>query len=192
MKVYHGTTLSCAQLIKSNGILLSKCKEFTDFYKGFYVSEHFEFAKETAIHKEQQSKYYGKTVIPAVVELDYDDKASKSNKYSVKEFTEENLEWLQFIINNRNGIKYVQEINETNHNLGLTLDIVKGRIADGCILNLAEQLRRNNQKATISDLRKVIYSEDYATQISFHTPSALKLLTTPAIIEGGDLYEKRI
>lgn len=181
-KVYHGTTMPGAKCILEKGILLSKSKEFTDFHKGFYVSEHFEYAKQTALHKAYRSKSFGRTVVPAVVELEYDD--ATGEKMSILKFSDETIEWLQFIVNNRNGIAYVNDINSDFHNLGLSYDIVCGRICDGQIFSLSENLRKQKRCVNLTDIKDVVYKNNpYATQISFHTPIALTTLKVMGIKE---------
>ncbi len=126
---------------------------------------------------------YGRVLVPAVVEFEYDDSCEKA-KLNICEFKEENLEWLQFIVNNRNGVAYVESIHSQLHNLGLIYDICKGRIADGKISQLADSLLIHKHPARITDLADVVYKENpYATQISFHTPKALKYLEFKRIIE---------
>lgn len=190
MKVYHGTSLYSAINIQSRGILLSKAKEYTDFYKGFYTSEYFEYAKNTALHKKEQSKLRNSTFIPAVIEFDYEDKYDFSLKYLT--FQEEDINWLQFIINNRNGIAYVEKMKQSFHNLSCKYDIVSGRVADGNIVIFAEELRKNNQLAKINDLANIIYKNNpFATQISFHSTKAIKKLNFCRIIKEEEFNDKK-
>lgn len=100
-----------------------------------------------------------------------------SGAYLELAFATESLEWLQFLVNNRNGQKYVSDVGSTFHNLGHRYEIVSGRIADQDITLLASELKENSKLAEYKDLKRVIYKNNpYATQISFHTPNALENL----------------
>jgi len=55
VEVYHGTFLEAAKSIEEDGVLLRKCKQHTDFGKGFYVTEHYEYALNTARKKVRKS-----------------------------------------------------------------------------------------------------------------------------------------
>lgn len=93
-------------------------------------------------------------------------------------FSKENIEWLQFILNNRAGKKYISQLNLTFHNIFSEHEIVSGRIADQDIFFLANELKKYPRLANENDLKNVVYRNNpYATQISFHTTNALKTLT---------------
>lgn len=174
MEVYHGTFLEAARSIEEDGILLRKCKQHTDFGRGFYVTEHYEYALNTAKKKVRKSFTKGHVLIPAIVRLEYDAVSGACIEYS---FGSENLEWLQFIVNNRNGQEYVTKVGNSLHNLGYEYEIVSGRIADQDIVLVASELKEKSRLADHEDLRRVVYRNNpYATQISFHTPNALKNL----------------
>jgi len=97
-----------------------------------------------------------------------------SGAYYELAFASESLEWLQFLVNNRNGQKYVSNVGSTFHNLGHRYEIVSGRIADQDITLVASELKDKTKLADYIDLNRVIYKNNsYATQISFHTPNAL-------------------
>ena len=175
MQVYHGTFLEAADSIKHDGILLSKCKPHTDFGKGFYVTEHREYAELSALKKARKSAAVGKILIPAVVILEYD---AVQGAYLEHCFSKENIEWLQFILNNRAGKKYISQLNLTFHNIFSEHEIVSGRIADQDIFFLANEFKKYPRLANENDLKNVVYRNNpYATQISFHTTNALKTLT---------------
>lgn len=174
MEVFHGTFLEAAESIRTDGILLSKCKPHTDFGKGFYVTEHREYAERTALKKSRKSASVGKVLVPAVVVFEYD---TVQGAYLEHHFAEEDVQWLQFIINNRAGEGYVQQLGMTFHNISARQEIVSGRVADQDIFFLASELKKKPRLANETDLKNVVYKNNpYATQISFHTPAALKTL----------------
>ena len=143
----------------------------TDFGKGFYVTEHYEYALNTARKKVRKSLAKGYKLIPAIVKFEYD---TVSGAYLELAFSSESLEWLQFLVNNRNGQEYVSDVGSTFHNLGHKYEIVSGRIADQDITLVASELKEKLKLADSTDLKRVIYKNNpYATQISFHTPNAL-------------------
>lgn len=174
MEVYHGTFLEAAKSIEEDGVLLRKCKQHTDFGKGFYVTEHYEYALNTARKKVRKSLAKGYRLIPAIVRFEYDVRSGKNLELV---FDTESLEWLQFLVNNRNGQKYISDVGNTFHNLGHRFEIVTGRIADQDITLVASELKEKSKLAGYADLKRVIYRDNpYATQISFHTPRALENL----------------
>lgn len=174
MEVYHGTFLEAAKSIEEDGILLRKCKQHTDFGKGFYVTEHYEYALNTARKKVRKSLVKGQILVPAIVKFEYDAVLGAYIEYP---FDSENLDWLQFIVNNRNGQEYVAKVNSVFHNLGYQYEIVSGRISDQDITLVASELKEESRLANQEDLHRVVYRNNlYATQISFHTPNALKSL----------------
>ena len=93
MKLYHGSNISI------NHIDLSKGHKGKDFGQGFYLSANkeqaFLMAKATVAKTE-----YGK---PCITTFEFDEKNLYSPKLKVKDFTDYNIEWAQFIIANRNN-----------------------------------------------------------------------------------------
>lgn len=175
MVLYHGTSVSSAEHIKKRGILLGKCKDYTDFGKGFYTSKSEKFAIDTAVNKCLKSKARGVDIVPAVVVFEFDESAlSILNNYI---FEDNNIKWLQFIINNRNGLSYTNSIYDNFHNLDSSYEIVQGGIADGRIVEYADECRLYKRKASSSFLQSFVYKDEFeAHQTSFHTENALKFL----------------
>ena len=172
--MYHGTFLEAAKSIEVDGVLLRKGKQHTDFGKGFYVTEHYEYASQTARRKARKSLMKGQALIPVIVKFEYD---AVSGAYMEQSFVSENLEWLQFVVNNRNGQEYVSKVGSSFHNLGFQYDIVSGRVADQDIIFVADEIKKTNRFVNKNDLKNVVYhNKPNATQISFHTPRSLKTL----------------
>lgn len=92
MKLYHGST------IKIEEIDLSKSKPFKDFGKGFYLSDIESQAQEMAHFK---SSLLGGE--PTVTTFEFDKNAMFNSEVKVKTFEDYSDEWLEFVINNREG-----------------------------------------------------------------------------------------
>lgn len=177
MELYHGTNKSSYFNIKKNGILLSRCDEFTDFGRGFYLSREFGFAKHTALGNKRKAETKKREYEPIVIAFEFDDESFFNSELNYYEFPNvENLEWLQFIVTNRNGIRYANNISSDFHNIDAKYDLVTGRVADGNITELAEILRVRNVLASQTDIKSIKYSIPEATQHSFHSPEAFKFL----------------
>ena len=183
MNVYHGTIRKYAYNIWKRGIILDMSDDDADFGKGFYTSTLPAFAEMTAINKsekelikkEREKEKYNRPYNPIdyepyVVEFEFDE--------TIKPLLFENadLRWFQFVINNRNGFYYVKKINDSFHNLQFDYDVVKGPIADGDVVRVANQLLFNNDKATMSDLIGIPFPVKTDIQISFHTVKACETL----------------
>ena len=92
--VYHGTT----HLIDS--IDVEKWKPYKDFGRGFYVTQDFNHARNIAVRNKQLEKVqYGNDAASFVYSYDMDMKRAQS--FSIKEFTEADLDWMRFVLNNR-------------------------------------------------------------------------------------------
>lgn len=176
MLLYHGTISSGADNIIKNGISLSKGKLKVDFGQGFYTTPSLEFAKSTAVNKANKTNSYMRAehVKPYVLTYEFNELAA-NNTCNILSFTETDLDWTQFIINNRNGNDYVSHIGSDFHNIAHRYDIVKGAIADKDIVLLAKLLNDTNKKATIENIKNIIYHYD-TQQISFHTYKSLSYL----------------
>lgn len=172
MIVYHGTISSCAENIIKNGILLEKGKPKVDFGQGFYTTNLYAFAKSTAKNKAEKTNIHcGRNQVrPIVLKFNIHDSLIK--ELNILKFDESDVRWAQFIINNRNGYEYVNNIDSHFHNLNHKYDIVMGGIADNRISLLAKELKELKEKVTKADIRNMIYPY-YTNQISFHTPESL-------------------
>lgn len=180
MIVYHGTFLAAALSIEKDGILLGECNPYTDFGQGFYVTEHSEYAINSALRKVRFNIQSGETeknkLIPAIVSFEFDQ---VKGAYLEESFLGETLDWLQFVVCNRAGYQYVNAVQSDLHNLDARFPIVRGRIADQQVSIFAREMRKHPRLVTEQDLSAVVYQKtskqyDYADQISFHTKKAIK------------------
>jgi hypothetical protein len=175
LEIYHGTISSGAENIIRNGIILKKGKPKVDFGQGFYTTPSYKFAKSTAINKAKKTNMYcgDNCVTPMILRYHMNEDMLKN--LNVLRFDKEELEWAQFIINNRNGYKYTQSVGEHFHNLKSTFDIVIGSIADNKISAIAKELKDSKKKVTEIELSAMKYSYT-TTQISFHTTKSLSCI----------------
>lgn len=177
MEVYHGTIDICSRNILSNGISIAKGKPRVDFGQGFYTTPNRRFAESTALNKmEKNNLYKGEGFCKAsVITYEFDEDMVKKNALKVLSFLEQNIEWAQFVINNRNGMKYVNNIKSVLHNINHTYDIVTGPIADYMIVNIASKLKKLNCLISQEEVGNILYQ--YKTlQISFHTEKSLNCI----------------
>lgn len=177
MVLYHGTNVKSAENIKKRGVLLERCNDFTDFGKGFYTSKYEQFAEITAINKSLKSKARGIDIVPAIVLFEFDEKAF--SELNCCQFEKNDVKWLQFITNNRNGIHYVNSIFDDFHNLYAKFDIVCGGVADGDVVLFVENCLFRKAKVSSFDIKSILFEGEisrYSHQTSFHTERALQYL----------------
>lgn len=103
---------------------------------------------------------------PAVITVLFDYESAQD----IIERFHDDLRWGRFIINNRNGLNYINNIPFKDNNLDARYQITYGRVADIDVIDVAEDLRRTNKMLTSLD--KILNSE-YPQQIVFHTKDSL-------------------
>lgn len=173
MILYHGTISTCAENIINNGIDLLKGNKSVDFGQGFYTTPSMKFATNTATNKAFKTNVYYdyEYCKPVVLSFCY----SPSNNLRILNFYRRDLKWAQFIINNRNGFKYLHTTHQKFHNLTGYFDIVIGEIADNKITSIAQELLLLGEKLSENDFENMLYQ--YKTsQYSFHTEKSLSCL----------------
>ncbi len=119
--------------------------------------------------------YYNSTYVePYVLTYNFDEIKAKE-KCNILCFSDVDVKWAQFIVNNRNGFEYMNCIGSEFHNIKHNFDIVQGAIADKEIVLLAKTLNNLKKKVKEEDVNNILY--DYMTkQISFHTYESLEYL----------------
>jgi hypothetical protein len=150
MNLYHGSFIPDIKYPD-----LSKCRQKTDFGKGFYTTTSFEQAKKWAILRKNRFRA-GKAYVS---EYEIDDAVLSSGEYTIKHFTGVTKEWLEFVFNNRRGLAAEK------------FDMVMGPVANDSLyatLLLYEQ-GVLSVEATIAQLKTYTLFD----QLSFHTPKAL-------------------
>lgn len=152
MKLYHGSN------IKVEEIDLSKSKPFKDFGKGFYLSDIESQAQEMAQFK--VSLFYG---VPVVTTFEFDKDAMLSSALKIKIFEEYSEEWLDFVINNREG-RQVEKY-----------DFVYGPIAND---KVGLQLRKYKDQSInkLELLERLKYMKGITFQYFFGSNESIKFL----------------
>lgn len=187
MKLYHGTISTGAENIIKNGIKLERGKPKVDFGQGFYTTPSFNFAMSTAINKANKTNAYDSelNVKPYILTYNFDLEKAKKN-CNVLTFSETDIKWAQFIINNRNGFDYMDSVGSHFHNVKHQYDIVQGSIADNEIVLLAKNLNTLKERVKTNDIDSMLYS--YITkQISFHTYKSLNYIQ----LTGCDIIKEK-
>jgi hypothetical protein len=153
MLVYHGSSTPIIE------IDLQKCRPYTDFGRGFYVTKYKLHAKNWAKRSSKQ-KNNGYVTTYNYIESQFTDYICK-----VKKFDGYTNEWLDFIVNNRN-----EEANVQAH----SYDIVEGPVANDKIQNrLYNYLRGEITKENF--LKELKYHEE-THQICFCTLASFQTL----------------
>ncbi len=163
MILYHGTDIESAEKIMSK-IRLDVGSSKVDFGKGFYTTISPDTAKKWALRKAKVRNQK-----PAVVLLNFDEKAADS---LIKRFKND-LIWGRFVINNRNGLDYINKISFKEHNLDAKYCITYGRIADYDIRDVAKRLEATGE--ILQDVNEIL-NPFYSYQYAFHSETSLKFL----------------
>ena len=176
MKLYHGTDMDSATRILEEGINVLAGNPSADFGPGFYTTPNRDFAVQRAIQKSRKAKNE-----PVLVVVEFDEEAAKG---IAKTFYKADLQWLQFIVNNRLGEEYIEKHNqpEEAHNLDGKYPIVAGKTADAKIVFLVGFIRDEGRLATEGDLW-VGENPEFDTQYSFHNQYGLSFIEGKAKIE---------
>jgi hypothetical protein len=169
MLVYHGGSVPIKE------IDLQKCRPYTDFGRGFYVTKY-------KLHAENWARRSGKHSSGFVTAFNYIETSFTEHICSIKKFNGYTDEWLDFIVNNRN-----ESSVEQPHNF----DIVEGPVANDKIQNrLFNYLRGEITKENF--LKELVYHEE-THQICFCTLAsfqALKYIENDATVFIEQISEK--
>jgi hypothetical protein len=153
MLVYHGGSVPIIE------IDLKKCRPYTDFGRGFYVTKYKVHAENWAKRSSKQ-KNNGYITVFNYIESQFTDYICE-----IKKFNGYTNEWLDFIVNNRN-----EESVEKAHGY----DIVEGPVANDKVQNrLHNYLRGEITKDNF--LKELKYHEE-THQICFCTLASFQTL----------------
>ena len=145
--LYHGTDIDSArEICGAGGIDVTRGSKHSDFGQGFYTTDDYRRAVKWAKHK---ASIRGKraAVVTLMVDLDLAKKDI--------EIFEDDLRWGRFIINNRNGIAYINKVSFKENNLDAKYPITS-----------SEMLYSING----------IYNSNYSMQYAFHTADSIKYI----------------
>jgi len=144
---YHGTTSSNYASLMS-GVSISKCAEFTDFGKGFYLTSNF---RQASKHAEKRSSDKDDPIV-FVYTLNI---SVLKEEYQGNILNRMNLEWAEFIYNNRTMMKKFIH----------SYDYVQGGVADGAIFDLVQAV---DQGLDIQHFYEQIAKYSTYNQLSIH------------------------
>ena len=176
MELYHGTDLESANAIFSKGINVLAGNESADFGPGFYTTPNRDFAVERAVQKSRKTNNP-----PALVVITFNEEAAKG---ATKTFYDTDLNWLQFVVNNRVGLEYVERHNlsDETHNLDRKYPIVVGQTADVKVVYLIGVIEETDRLVNEEDLY-VGQNPAFHNQYSFHNSYGLSFIEGEARIE---------
>ena len=152
LTLYHGTTHDFKEIDVNRG------KPYKDFGQGFYLSEHYEHARNIAIRnrriEETRLRVIGdETELPVFVYA-YELDSSEMNKLNVKHFNAADRDWLRFIIANRMSQTRQHDYDivigptandDTRTSIRTVMNAANGAILSDTALNLLiEMLEPNN------------------------------------------------
>jgi hypothetical protein len=154
MLVYHGSYA----LI--NEIELEKCRPYTDFGKGFYVTKYKQHAENWARKSGERHNTNGFVTVYNYIDSSFVDHICKKKYFNG--YTEE---WLDFIVNNRN----VESVEEPHG-----FDIIEGTVANDKVQNRLQYYITG--KIEKSDFLKELTYHEETHQICFCTIASLQAL----------------
>ena len=165
MIVYHGSTV----LVEKPEIRISD--NFLDFGNGFYTTTSYAQAERWArIKMRREDKAIGYV---SVYEFDLD--AAEDDAAIIRRYTNADMEWLQFVVNNRKG----NTINET-------IDMHIGPVADDNVYRSIRLFETGvlDAEETVKRLKTEVLQDQW----TFHTEkmlSFIKFIDSKEIIQEG-------
>jgi AraC-like DNA-binding protein len=154
MLVYHGSHT----LIEK--IDLEKCRPYTDFGKGFYVTKYKHHAKNWAQKSGKRNNTNGYITIYNYLDGSFVDYICKKKTFNG--YTEE---WFDFIVKNRN-VESVEQVHD--------FDIIEGPVANDKVQNRLEYYLSG--KISKNDFLKELTYHEETHQICFCTIASLQAL----------------
>jgi len=162
MLLYHGSNL---EIITVN---LAKCRPFKDFGRGFYLTTIETQAEQMA---RRTSRIFSDK--PWVTAFEFDEESLSVDAVNIKIFEMPSIDWVIFVLNNRN--RNFVDFADNNSNHDNKYDIVIGPVAND---DIALQFRLFTSGVIDADaLVKGMKYRKLNDQYSFHTEKALLYLT---------------
>lgn len=181
MFLYHGIDNFSADNIINAGIDLKCGDESVDNAQGFYMTPNFEFAlKRAEMMTKRCSQFYKKeSLAPVVLEIEL-DLPENTDTVSIKNFDKTDFEWIEFVVLNRLGNRFLREHNilSANHNLDFKYDIVIDETADSEIGEIVSKIRYAGKDIDINPyIEKVNTASNkiWGRQISVHSKKAIDM-----------------
>ena len=182
--LYHGTIDKYADDIKANGINLKKSKHCLDFGPGFYTTEDYQFAENTAKFrmKRYNSFHPNEEVRGRVVKIVCDEEKFKN--FNSKNFDIPDAAWGKFIIANRCVNKDIHCAYDNN--VDMRYDIVSGPTADGNGILTPIIVSANQGTCSLESIDYSLFAPSHighwGNQISFHTRKSLSCITEICVL----------
>lgn len=180
--LFHGTLMDRAANIILDGVDFNKLNERADFGKGFYLTDSYALARNTALTRYNEEKQTtGSSYPPVVIRLKV--KCLNLSEYKIKEFYGENNNWKRFVCCNRWYNDIILHNPDADNNIDARYDIIIGLTADGKMGQLGRLLKQDNYalsnnfiksiKPFITKYQRIINKKVHvyqtkAYQISFH------------------------
>ena len=159
MILYHGSN------VEVSSVDLSKCAKYKDFGQGFYMTSMEQQASEWA-RKVTKRFDAGKPML-SIYEF-----SNNLENLKTLEFSEPDVEWAAFVINNRNHD--FSNHNEILSNHDNKYDFVHGFIASDDVSAILDAFVMGI--LPMSEISKALSNKHLFDQYSFHTPKAISLL----------------
>lgn len=187
--LFHGTLMDRADNIIKNGVDFSLLKPRADFGKGFYLTDSYALAKNTAIVRYNQEKMSNKTSYAPVVMKFNILRNDFDGEIHIKEFYGESIEWKKFVCTNRWNKNVLKLHPDYDNNIDMKYDIVIGLTADGKMGNINKLIKEDNYDLSNRFLRNInpiiseftsysnnkkIFRTTKSYQISFHNENFVK------------------
>jgi hypothetical protein len=158
MRLYHGSN----QIIRQPDLL--KGRKFLDFGRGFYLSDK----KNQAENRAKSAVLFFKDGLPTVNVFEWNDETVVN--LNVLHFSTANIEWLDFVLANRQG-----DVSALNSQY----DIVIGATANDKTILVIDQFMSgmfNNLENPKEFVIQLFQPEKLATQYLFATEKSLKYI----------------
>ena len=151
--LYHGTNVLFDRPDVNAG------RPGMDFGRGFYLTPSFESAKFMA-KRVKRLRGFGEEL---VLKFSFDESAARAAGVREKVFPQINLDWMRFIVANRDKLT-----DSSDHNLDRRYDLVHGYVADDRLVNLLHELSRGTMTEEYV-LKRLQDVEHQTMQYSFHS-----------------------
>lgn len=149
-----------------DGIDFNKLNERADFGKGFYLTDSYALAKDTAITRYNQEKLdKGSSYPPVIIKVKVS--CGDFSRYKIKEFYGEEDSWKRFVCCNRWFKNISNVITDFDHNTDARYDIVIGLTADGKMGLLNKLIKEDEYMLSDNFINKLTpYSTTYMKQFN--------------------------
>lgn len=164
--LFHGTLMDRAANIVLDGIDFNKFNPRADFGKGFYLTDSYALAKNTAITRFNEEKQANGSAYPPVV-IRLKIKCDDFTKYNIKEFYGEDNSWKKFVCCNRWYDQVIKRNPSADHNMDAKYDIIIGLTADGKMGRLGRLIKQDNYNLSDDFIKYLTpFKTEYAKTIN--------------------------